>query len=128
VRTANQRSGELEAEITALRRELADLRSHGNSIPVAAAALPDGCSEHVRTEIARLAVAVENLQRRLNGDGIVSQERVTGAAAVSATATDSHVVSPLAVFLGAVGLVFGWGLGSSYVRRRDRSRRSRLRF
>jgi len=77
-------------------------------------------------ELARLTAAVEAIEKRL---GIVSaliplEPTPTPVPAKS----DEGVLSPVAIFLGFVGILIGWGLGSSYARRQERSRRSRLRF
>jgi len=133
MRTANQRSRDLEAEIASLKQDLADEKgkhkASGGSDNTAVAPAVDGCSDQVRTELARLAVAVESLQHRTSGISEPSPE-ISSAVPTpqSTTPTEAHLFPPVAIALGFAGIVIGWGLGSSHARRQERSRRLRLRF
>ena len=81
--------------------------------------------EQVRMELARLTNAVEHIERRLDA----ASNRVDDPQFPPAAGADSsRNPSPIAVFLGMVGVIIGWVLGSSYARRQERSRRSRLRL
>jgi hypothetical protein len=118
-----ERNRELEAELLAVRQELAALKQRSGATVVATRNAAD-CPEEVRHELARLSAAIEILQRRnLN----VPVEN-TPVAPPGSSPPDNHVLSPLAVFLGMAGIVVGSWLGSRYVRKQERSRRSRLRF
>ena len=125
VRTLNDRNKTLEGEVLALRQEVAELKRHADAVtPTGRAGILLNANE-AKTEVAHLTAAVEALQRRFeNGQRTDDPSPLTAAP----SDTGSHVISPIAVFLGMVGTVIGWMLGSSYARKHDRSRRSRLRF
>ncbi|MBI3785700.1 MAG: SH3 domain-containing protein [Deltaproteobacteria bacterium] len=130
-RTVGQSGRDLEAEIVALKRELAEekaLRRTPESAAVVAAV--DGCSDQVRTELARLAVAVESMQHRMNGIPGPAPDVVAAVpgAAPNATPTDSHFFPPIAIALGVLGFAIGLAIGRSHALRQERSRRLRLRF
>jgi hypothetical protein len=122
MRSAAERSRELEAEVLALRQELAALKQRtGSPAPSEGTA---SCPEELRAELARLTAAVEVLQRR--NIFPPSSDASTQAPLPASLDTGTHAVSPLAVFFGAGGIFLGWILGSRYARRQERSRR--LRF
>jgi hypothetical protein len=122
IRSATERNRELEAEVLALRQELAAWKQRSKPEPSANGAA--NCPEDLRAELSRLTAAVEVLQRR----SLVDLPAQQGPAPTAFADPVSHAVSPLAVFLGATGIFVGWFLGSRYARRLERSRRSRLRF
>jgi len=119
---AAQKARELEAEVLALRQELAALKQRCEG-PAAAPTGAPNCPAEIRQELERLAIAVEGLQRK--NLPVPAEEP---KAALPGAEADNHVISPLAVFLGVLGIVLGTWLGSRYVRKQERSRRSRLRF
>lgn len=120
-----ERNRDLELEVIELRQLLAEVRQAADlPMAVASGGVPS-CPEEVRHELTRLAAAIDLLQQRRVVEG------VEGTAPVSAPTRqdpDGHALSPMAVFLGALGTFVGWWLGSRHARRQERSRRSRLRL
>jgi uncharacterized protein YgiM (DUF1202 family) len=84
----------------------------------AAASLPEE-----RTEIRRLADAVEALNRRFD-----QRLPVPNGGASSTVIEPTAGVSGGAVLLGLLGVVVGWLLGATYQRNKERGRRSRIRL
>jgi hypothetical protein len=121
LRGAGERNKALEAEIHGLQQQVAELKSRPE--PASAAAVAG--TEHVQTELARLAAAVEGMQRRLDarpaGDAAAPMTTVLGDEPAS-------VVSAGAVLLGMFGVLVGWFLGGAVGRKQERGRRSRIRF
>jgi len=128
LRAATERNKNLEAQVHGLQQELADQKTRAEATPACAAAstpMPGGpAAEQLHSELARLTVAVENMQRRLD---VLPVTEVPSANAGSGDGS-SHLLSPGAVLLGMLGVLAGWLFGSSYGRRQERGRRSRIRF
>jgi len=128
LRAAGERTRTLEAEVRTLQQQLAELQRKGESKATAApspvetltaftptlaepAAAPStpaagsssGSLELVRGELARLTLAVDELQRRLDARPALEGPATSGEGA-------------------------GWTIGSSTGRKSDRSRRPRMRF
>lgn len=127
VHTLTERNQSLENEVRGLRDELTTLKSRAGATPALAppVAAPAADTEQLRSELKRLTTAVEGLQRRMD-----TSPTTEGALPMATVPADgiSPVVSPLAILLGGVGLSIGWLVGSTYSRRQDRGRRSRVRF
>jgi hypothetical protein len=113
----------LEAEVNSLRQELAELQNRRDATPVPAATPTPPIPEQWHAELARLATAVEGLQRRIDaraaGDGVAQISPVDGG---------GHTVSATSMLFGMIGILVGWLIGGTFGRKQERGRRSRIRF
>ncbi len=116
---ATQRLHEIEAELLATRQELERCRQQTPGPSLAS------CPQELREELIRLRSAIE---RKAPADKAPNPfgETASGAPGPANSSVDDHVVTPLAVFLGLVGLAIGWLSGTRYGRRTERMRRWRL--
>ena len=79
----------------------------------------------IHRELQSLRIAVERLQRRLDEySGVPSSSMLP----TNGERQEPSSVSGGAVLLSLVGAAVGWFLGSSYTRKQERGRRSRIRF
>lgn len=106
-----------EAELLALKQELVSCRQQNSQTPTLTS-----CPEEIQRELVRLRELLEANPRTRSLHLPPNPEPVEPAT------YDRHAISPIAVFLGTVGLIVGWWGGSRYARRQERARRSRLRF
>jgi len=132
LRAANERSKALEAEVRSLQQQLTELKSRAEATPApvtpSATTTPGaspGGTERIEAQLARLTLALEEVQRRI--DARPSSEPLGPAVAVTPD-TSGHAWSSGSLALGALGLMIGWLLGGTLGRRQDRGRRARIRF
>jgi SH3-like domain-containing protein len=125
--TLTERNKALEAQVSALQEELTALKNRPTQTaqPTPTAAAATGDTEDLRTELRRLTVAVEGLQRRMGANPPSNDAAAAGAPPPEAT---ERSVSSTALVLGALGLLLGWVGGITYGRTQERGRRSRIRF
>ncbi len=125
--TLTEKNKALEAQVSALQEELTALKNRPTATApptptaVATAAVP----EELRTELRRLSVAVEGLQKRVNAN---PPSNDAPAASGPQPEAPERGVSSTALVLGALGLLLGWVGGLTYGRTQERGRRSRIRF
>ena len=121
LQAATERNKSLEAELQNLRQELADLKSRAPATPAAPLIAVTPATEQLRTELTRLAAAVEALQRRLDTQAVADP-------APSSLDGSSPPVSATSVLFAMIGILVGWLVGGTYSRKQERGRRSRIRF
>jgi uncharacterized protein YgiM (DUF1202 family) len=125
--TLTERNKALEAQVNTLQEELTALKNRPTQTapPAATVAAVTAEAEELRTELRRLAVAVEGLQKRF---GVTTASNDAAAAGVPPAEAPERSVSSTALVLGALGLLLGWVGGITYGRTQERGRRSRIRF
>ena len=125
--TLSERNKALEAQVSTLQEELTALKNRPTQTvpPPPTSAAVTGDAEELRTELRRLTVAVEGLQKRVSANLPSNDAPAAGAPPTEAS---ERSVSSTALVLGALGLLLGWVGGITYGRTQDRGRRSRIRF
>ncbi|GBD26140.1 hypothetical protein HRbin30_01469 [bacterium HR30] len=118
VEEATQRLRELEAELLATRQALALCRQQTPSLA--------SCPQELREELVRLRSLLEREPRGDDASTKSFNEEAGAPTPPTNSSLDNHVVTPLAVFLGFLGLIIGWFSGTRYGRRSERMRRWRL--